>query len=57
MLTMLSGDHHCTAALSKLGLKVFKTCEDAPKFVKSNAAHLMKHWMNKQLGQAVTEMP
>jgi len=45
MLTVLSGYHHCTAALSKFGLKVTKTFEDAPAFVKSNAAHFMKHWM------------
>ena len=45
MLTVLSGDRHCTAELSKLGLKVTKTFHDAPAFVKANAAHLMKHWM------------
>jgi len=45
MLTVLSGDRNCTAELTKLGLKVTKTFEDAPAFVKSNAAHLMKHWM------------
>jgi hypothetical protein len=45
MLTVLSGNHHCTAALSQLGLKVTKTFEDAPAFVKANSAHLMKHWM------------
>jgi hypothetical protein len=45
MLTVLSGNHHCTAALFQLGLKVTKTIEDAPAFVKANSAHLMKHWM------------
>lgn len=44
-LTVLSGDSHCTAALSRLGLSVTKTFDDAPAFVKANSAHLMKHWM------------
>jgi hypothetical protein len=45
MLTVLSGDRHCTDALSQVGLKVTKNFEDAPEFVKANSAHLMKHWM------------